>query len=82
MSGDENMACVTSTRKHVRLNVCQPGVRAAHPAEAHRIESQGMLYMGRSADAREGVQSFLEKRPAKFTMRPSKDMPPWFPWWK
>ena len=55
---------------------------ASHPCEAHRIESQGVYYMGRSADAREGVQSFLEKRPAKFTMRPSQDMPPHYPWWQ
>jgi enoyl-CoA hydratase/carnithine racemase len=55
---------------------------ASHPLEAHRIESQGVYHMGRSPDAREGVQSFLEKRPAKFTMRPSRDMPPHYPWWK
>lgn len=55
---------------------------ASHPQEAHRIESLGMHYMGASADAREGVQSFLEKRPARFTMRPSQDMPPHFPWWE
>jgi enoyl-CoA hydratase/carnithine racemase len=55
---------------------------ASHPREAHRIESQGMYHMGRSADVREGVQSFLEKRPAKFTMRPGRDMPPYYPWWK
>jgi enoyl-CoA hydratase/carnithine racemase len=55
---------------------------AAHPREAHEIESQGVYHMGRSADAREGVQSFLEKRPAQFTMRASRDMPPYYPWWK
>ncbi len=55
---------------------------ASHPQEAHRIESLGMHHMGASADAREGVQSFLEKRPARFTMRPSRDMPPHFPWWE
>jgi enoyl-CoA hydratase/carnithine racemase len=54
---------------------------ASHPREAHRIESQGVSYMGRSPDAREGVESFLEKRPAKFPMRPSSDMPPFYPWW-
>lgn len=55
---------------------------AFHPRDAHEIESQGIHYMGRSADAREGVQSFLDKRPAEFTMRPSRDMPPYYPWWE
>jgi enoyl-CoA hydratase/carnithine racemase len=54
----------------------------SNPREAHCIESQGIDYMGQSADAREGVLSFLEKRPAKFTMRPSRDLPPFYPWWK
>jgi enoyl-CoA hydratase/carnithine racemase len=55
---------------------------ADHPMEAHRVDSQAIYAMGRSADAYEGVQSFLEKRPARFTMRPSADMPPFFPWWR
>jgi enoyl-CoA hydratase/carnithine racemase len=55
---------------------------ASHPREAHRIESQGVHHMGRSADAREGVLSFLDKRAPMFTMRASRDMPPFYPWWK
>jgi enoyl-CoA hydratase/carnithine racemase len=54
---------------------------ADHPREAHRLDSLGMWYTGRSADAQEGVTSFLEKRAAHFTGRPSKDMPPFYPWW-
>ncbi|MFV8835553.1 crotonase/enoyl-CoA hydratase family protein [Aquisalimonas sp.] len=55
---------------------------ADHPMEAHKIDSRAIAYMGQSADAREGVSSFLEKRPARFTMGPSADMPDFFPWWR
>jgi enoyl-CoA hydratase/carnithine racemase len=54
---------------------------ADHPMEAHRIDSLGMFWTGRSADARAGVTAFLEKRPARFAGRPSADMPPFYPWW-
>ena len=38
--------------------------------------------MGQSPDGHEGVQSLLEKRPAAFAMKVSRDMPEFFPWWK
>jgi enoyl-CoA hydratase/carnithine racemase len=52
---------------------------ADHPMAAHRLDSRAMEYMGRSPDAYEGVTSFLEKRRPCFTMRPSADMPPFYP---
>ena len=55
---------------------------AAHPMEAHRAESRGIMQRGNSADAREGVTSFLEKRSANFTMNVSTDMPDIFPEWQ
>ena len=55
---------------------------ADHPMEAHRLDSRCMDWTGRSADAHEGVSAFLEKRPARFTLRPSVDMPPFYPWWR
>lgn len=54
---------------------------ADDPMEAHKIDSRGIYSRGQSADVREGVTSFLEKRPAKFTQTVSKDMPSYFPWW-
>ncbi len=55
---------------------------ADDPMEAHRIDSRGIFERGRSADVREGVAAFLEKRSAKFPDKVSKDMPPYFPWWE
>jgi enoyl-CoA hydratase/carnithine racemase len=55
---------------------------AAHPMEAHRIDSRAIFSRGASADAKEGVSAFLEKRPAQFANRVSSDMPPWYPWWE
>ena len=52
-----------------------------HPMEAHKIDSRGVQYMGASADAREGVESFLEKRDPNYTLTPSQDLPEYFPWW-
>ena len=55
---------------------------AGHPMEAHVIESKSLNWIFGTPDAREGTQSFLEKRPPKFPMRISKDMPRFYPWWK
>ena len=58
------------------------GLGMDHPMEAHKVDSRGIYSRGASADVKEGVVAFLEKRPAKFPQTVSKDMPPYFPWWK
>jgi len=55
---------------------------AAHPMEAHRADSRGIQARGRSGDAREGVTSFLEKRPAAFPDRVSRDLPDIWDHWQ
>lgn len=55
---------------------------ADHPMEAHKIDSRGVYERGKQADAREGVESFLDKRPAVFTDKPGTDMPDFYPWWE
>jgi enoyl-CoA hydratase/carnithine racemase len=48
---------------------------ASSPREAMLLESKALWHMGQGADSREGVASFLEKRPARFPMRVSRDFP-------
>ena len=54
---------------------------ADHPMEAHKVDSKGIYSRGKSADVKEGVTAFLEKRPARFPMKVSDGMPSYFPWW-
>jgi enoyl-CoA hydratase/carnithine racemase len=54
---------------------------AEHPMVAHRAESRGMYYRGRSSDSAEGITSFLEKRPAQFPDRVSDGLPDIMPGW-
>jgi enoyl-CoA hydratase/carnithine racemase len=58
------------------------GLTMSHPMEAHRIDSRAIASRGRSADAAEGVSSFLEKRAAQFPDKVSESMPDFFPWWE
>jgi len=58
------------------------GLAEGDPQSVHLIDSRCFYWMGRQRDSQEGVESFLEKRPPKFAMRVSCDMPDFYPWWK
>ncbi len=51
------------------------GLGMSHPMEAHRADSRAIFSRGQSADTREGVMSFLEKRDAVFPDKVSDGLP-------
>jgi hypothetical protein len=55
---------------------------ADHPMEAHKVDSRAIYARGRMEDVKEGISSFLEKRPPVFTEKVSTDMPDFVPWWE
>jgi enoyl-CoA hydratase/carnithine racemase len=55
---------------------------ADHPMAAHMAESRGVQFRGPTADAKEGVESFLQKRPPQFPLTVSKDLPDIFLDWQ
>jgi enoyl-CoA hydratase/carnithine racemase len=57
------------------------GMAMDHPMEAHQLDSRMIQVLGQNADAAEGVQSFLDKRPASYPDKVSRDLPEFFPWW-
>jgi enoyl-CoA hydratase/carnithine racemase len=47
----------------------------ASPEAAHALDTKVFHWTTQQPDAREGIRAFLEKRPARWTMRPSADLP-------
>jgi 2-(1,2-epoxy-1,2-dihydrophenyl)acetyl-CoA isomerase len=43
--------------------------------EMHGLEEPVFRWVGRQPDSVEGINAFLEKRPANWTMNPSQDLP-------
>jgi enoyl-CoA hydratase/carnithine racemase len=67
---------IALTRQMMYRCAAQP-----HPIEAHKVDSLAIYYTSLNS-GKEGVRSFLEKRPPVFTQRTSTDMPPFYPWWE
>ena len=67
---------ITLTRQMLWRMLGEP-----HPMAAHRVDSAAIDELGRGDDVREGVVSFLEKRPPQFASRVPDDLPPFTPWW-
>ena len=55
---------------------------ADHPMEAHKVDSRAIQSRGASADTKEGVSAFLEKRPAVYPNTVTNDLPNIWPEWK
>jgi enoyl-CoA hydratase/carnithine racemase len=68
---------IALTRHMLWRNAAQP-----HPMEAHKVDSRAIYRRARSGDAKEGIASFLEKRPPAYPDKVSSDMPDFFPWWE
>ena len=66
---------VALTRQMMYRNAAQPD-----PMAAHKVDSLAMFYTSMTG-GKEGVASFLEKRPANYTDKVSKDLPDFYPWW-
>jgi len=66
---------IALTRQMMYRNSALP-----HPIEAHRVDSLAIFYSSQKS-GKEGVNAFLEKRPAEFTDKASSDMPDFYPWW-
>jgi len=66
---------IALTRQMMYRNSAQP-----HPLAAHEVDSLAMFYTS-IGDGKEGVQAFLDKRPAQFKGKAS-EMPPFYPWWE
>ncbi len=66
---------VALTRQMMYRNAAQPD-----PMAAHKVDSLAMFYTSMTG-GKEGVASFLEKRPANYTDKVSKGLPDFYPWW-
>lgn len=76
IAGNTSAVSVAMTRAMLWRLSAEP-----HPMMAHRVDSRSIYRLSRNRDAREGVTSFLEKRPPAYPDTVSADMPDFYPWW-
>lgn len=92
-SGDDLMTVARGLAREIADNTAPVSVAlsrqmlwrmlgASHPMDAHRVDSRGIMERGRSADSKEGVVSFLEKRDAHYPDKVSDGLPAIFPNWE
>ena len=92
-AGDELMSVAHGLAREIADNTAPVSVAlsrqmlwrmlgASHPMDAHRVDSRGIMERGRSADSKEGVVSFLEKRAAQYPDKVSDGLPSIFPGWE
>jgi enoyl-CoA hydratase/carnithine racemase len=75
IASERSAVGIALTRQMMYRNSAQP-----HPLAAHEVDSLAMFYTS-IGDGKEGVQAFLDKRPAQFKGKAS-EMPPFYPWWE
>ena len=54
---------------------------ADHPFDLLKVDGPFVQAMGATADVKEGVSAYLEKRAPDFPLKVSTDMPAGYPWW-
>jgi enoyl-CoA hydratase/carnithine racemase len=77
--GDEIATAAAPVSVAVSRRLLWTMLGAEHPMEAHRADSRALFSRGQSADAAEGVTSFLEKRGPDFPDKVSDGLPELFP---
>lgn len=74
----EEMAAGAPVSIAMMRQMFQAMLEGGDPAAAHLLESRVIYHRGRSADAREGITSFAEKRAPEYRDRVSRDIPAFF----